>query len=173
MPMPALVTDHKELLFLNTKELPIYTDAIEGVPGVDVQPLMLDTHRGIWVLRVLFHPGVVLPTHYHTGSVHLWTLSGKWNYLEYPDQPQTAGCYLYEPGSSVHTFSTPKDNTEITETLMYVEGTNVNFHPETGEYVGMLDANSITLIIEGLIKKRGLQPARYIRPQQPDYTAAR
>ena len=56
---------------------------------------------------------------------------------------------------------------------MYVEGTNVNFHPETGEYVGMLDANSITLIIEGLIKERGLQPARYIRPQQPDYTAPR
>lgn len=173
MPMPPLVTDHKELLFLNTRELPVYENAVPGMPGVDVQPLMLDTHRGIWVLRVLFHPGVRLPTHYHTGSVHLWTLSGQWHYAEYPDQPQTAGCYLYEPGSSVHTFCTPDDNTEITETLMYVEGTNVNFDPATGEYVGMLDANSITLIIEGLVRERGLQPARYIRPQQPDFTAAR
>ncbi len=172
MPLPMLVTNHHELLFLNTKELPVYEDAVPGVPGVDVQPLMLDTHRGVWVLRVLFHPGVVLPTHYHTGTVHLWTLSGKWNYMEYPYQPQTAGCYLFEPGSSVHTFVTPADNTELTETLMYVEGSNVNFHPETGEYVGMLDANSITLMIEHLIKERGLQPARYIRPAQPDFTAA-
>jgi hypothetical protein len=134
---------------------------------------MLDTHRGVWVLRVLFHPVVVLPTHYHTGSVHLWTLSGKWFYLEYPDQPQTAGCYLYEPGSSIHTFCTPKDNTELTDTLMYVEGSNVNFHPETGEYVGMLDANTIVQLVEGLIKERGLKPARYIRPDLPSFTTAR
>ena len=120
MPMPMLVTDHKELLFLNTKELPLYENAVPGMPGVHVQPLMLDTHRGIWVLRVLFEAGVILPTHYHTGSVHLWTLSGKWNYLEYPDQPQTAGCYLYEPGSSVHTFTTPKDNTEITDVKQFL-----------------------------------------------------
>jgi quercetin dioxygenase-like cupin family protein len=171
--MPTLVTNHKELLFLNTKELPVYKDAVPGIPGVDVQPLMLDTHRGVWVLRVLFHPGVVLPTHYHTGSVHLWTLSGKWFYLEYPDQPQTAGCYLYEPGSSIHTFCTPKDNTELTDTLMYVEGSNVNFHPETGEYVGMLDANTIVQLVEGLIKERGLKPARYIRPDLPSFTTAR
>ncbi|TJY62274.1 2,4'-dihydroxyacetophenone dioxygenase [Sinimarinibacterium sp. CAU 1509] len=167
MPLPMLVTDHRELLTLNTRELPIYENAL---PGVDVQPLMLDTHRGIWVLRVVFHPGVVLPTHYHTGSVHLWTLSGSWHYLEYPDQPQTAGCYLYEPGSSVHTFVTPKDNTEPTDTLMYVEGSNVNFDAE-GNYVGMLDANGITLLIDQLIKERGLEPARYIRPHLPDYTA--
>ncbi len=77
MPLPPLVTDHKELLFLNTKELPLYENAVSGMPGVHVQPLLLDTHRGIWVLRVLFEPGVILPTHYHTGSVHLWTLSGK------------------------------------------------------------------------------------------------
>ncbi|MDD3761989.1 MAG: 2,4'-dihydroxyacetophenone dioxygenase family protein [Nevskiales bacterium] len=169
MPMPPLVTNHRELLTLNSRELPIYENAL---PGVDVQPLFLDTHRGVWVLRAVFHPGVVLPTHYHTGSVHLWTLSGSWHYLEYPEQPQTAGSYLYEPGSSVHTFVVPKDNTEPTETVMYVEGSNINFDAD-GNYVGMLDANSITLLIDQLIRERGLEPARYIRPQQPDYTAAR
>jgi hypothetical protein len=161
-----LVTNHKTLLFLNTRELPLYKDAL---PGVHVQPLMLDTHRGIWVLRVLFEPGVLLPLHYHTGSVHLWTLSGRWNYIEYPDQPQTAGCYLYEPGSSMHTLTTPKDNTEVTETLMYVEGSNVNFDAE-GNFVGMLDANSLVLMIEQLVKERGLKPATYIRAPQPDFT---
>lgn len=169
MPLPMLVTDHKDLLTLNTNDLPMYTDVL---PGVDVQPLMLDTNRGVWVLRALFHPGVVLPTHFHTGPVHFWTLKGKWNYLEYPDQPQTAGSYLYEPGSSVHTFSTPADNTEVTEGIMYVEGSNVNFDPKTGEYVGMLDANSITLIIDHLIKERGLKPARYIRGNQADFSTS-
>ncbi len=172
MPLPILATAHKELLTLNTNELPMYEDALPDVPGVDVQPLMLDTHRGVWVLRVVFHPGVVLPTHYHTGSVHVFTLSGRWNYVEYPDQPQTAGSYLYEPGSSVHTFVTPADNTEPTETVMVVEGTNVNFDGE-GNFVGLLDANAITLLIEHLVRERGLDPARYIRPQPPDFTTKR
>jgi 2,4'-dihydroxyacetophenone dioxygenase len=172
MALPMLVTNHKGLLSINTREMPIYKDALPGVPGVDVQPLMLDTHRGVWVLRVVFHPGVVLPTHYHTGVVHMWTLSGKWLYKEYPDEPQTAGCYLFEPGSSVHTFMTPADNTEPTDTLMVVEGSNVNFDGE-GNYVGLLDANSIAMLIDHLAQTRGLEPARYIRPQIPQYTNSR
>lgn len=163
MPLPMLTRNHQDLLTLNTKELPIYTDALPGMPGVDVQPMMLDTDRGVWVLRVIFHPGVRLPTHFHTGCVHIWTLSGKWQYLEHPDQPQTAGCYLYEPGSSIHTFITPAENTEPTETLMVVEGSNVNFDAD-GNYLGLLDANSITLLLDHLVKTRGLEPARYIRP---------
>ena len=86
MSLPNLVHDQKELLTLNTRELPIYEDAL--IPGVDVQPLFLDPHNGVWVLRVIFHPGVVLPTHYHTGTVHLWTLSGRWNYRRGCDLPR-------------------------------------------------------------------------------------
>jgi quercetin dioxygenase-like cupin family protein len=66
----------------------------------------------------MYQPGVVLPAHYHTGTVHLSTLSGRWNYVEYPDQLQTAGCYLFEPGSSIHTFTVLADNAEITDTLV-------------------------------------------------------
>jgi hypothetical protein len=101
--------------------------------------------------------------------VHLWTLAGRWNYIEYPDQPQTAGSYLYEPGSSIHTLTTPKDNTEPTEMVMVVQGSNVNFDGD-GNYVGLLDANSIIQWIELLIRERGLKPAHYIRPPQADYT---
>ncbi|MAK45201.1 MAG: 2,4'-dihydroxyacetophenone dioxygenase, partial [Spongiibacter sp.] len=110
LPKPAM--DHKALLTLNTHEMPMYKDALPGVPGVDAQPLFLDPHQGIWVLRAVFHPGVVLPKHYHTGTVHLFTLSGSWNYVEYPDQPQTAGSYLYEPGGSIHQFTVPADASE-------------------------------------------------------------
>ena len=164
---PATVKEHHELLTVNTNDLPIYKDSL--VPGVDVQPLYLDPNNGVWCLRVIFHPGVRLPTHYHTGIVHLWTLSGKWNYVEYPDQPQTAGSYLFEPGGSIHTFSVPEDNTELTETLMLVSGANVNFD-ENQQYHSVLDASSIMVLIDHLIAERGLDPAQYIRAEHPDYT---
>ena len=169
MALPPLLTQHRELLTLNSRELPIYEDALPDSPGIDVQPLFLDTHNGVWVLRVVFHPGARVPTHYHTGTVHLWTLSGRWHYAEYPGQPQTAGSYLFEPGSSIHTFVVPEDNTEPTETLMVVTGSNVNFDAD-GNYVGLLDANAISLLIDHLIKERGLEPAKYIVPPQPRYT---
>ena len=165
--LPETLKQHDQLLTVNTNDLPIYKDSL--VPGVDVQPLFLDPNNGTWCLRVMFHPGVRLPTHYHTGTVHLWTLSGKWCYVEHPDQPQTAGSYLYEPGSSIHTFSVPEDNTEITDTLMIVSGANVNFD-EAGNYHSTLDANSIIMLIEHLIQERGLEPAQYIRASYPDYT---
>lgn len=169
MALPDLAFTHKSLLTLNSHDLPTFKDVVPGIPGIDTQPLFLDTHNGVWVLRVIFHPGVILPTHYHTGTVHLWTLSGKWFYLEYPEQPQTAGSYLFEPGGSVHTFNVPADNEELTETLMIVSGSNVNFDQD-GNYVGMLDANSIVLMIDQLIRERGLDPAKYITPPQPCYT---
>lgn len=167
MAFPTVIADHKSLLTLNTNDLPIYHDAL--VPGVDVQPLFLDPVGGVWVLRVKFHPGVLLPTHYHTGVVHLFTMSGRWNYVEYPDQPQTAGSYLFEPGGSIHSLMVPADNSEITDTFMVVHGANVNFDQD-GNYLGLMDASDIMRMIDELIRERGLEPARYIRLQQPDYT---
>ena len=171
MPFPFQISTHDALLTLDTQELPIYEDALPGIPGVDVQPLFLDPHNGVWVLRVKFKPGVVLPKHYHTGTVHFFTLSGRWHYLEYPDQPQTAGCYLYEPGGSIHTFATPADNDGITDTFMVVEGANVNFDQQSN-YLGLMDASSIMGLIDALITERGLDPARYVTPPQPHYTDA-
>lgn len=167
MPLPLLFHNQRELLTANTRDLPVYKDAL---PGVDMQPLFLDPHNGVWVLRLWFQPGVLLPTHYHTGSVHLWTLSGCWNYVEYPHQPMTAGSYLYEPGSSVHTLSVPASNTEPTEIVFIVNGTNINFDAE-GNYLNTLDANSLVLMVDELVRERGLEPARYIRPPHPHYTA--
>ncbi|WP_079228533.1 2,4'-dihydroxyacetophenone dioxygenase family protein [Pseudomonas putida] len=170
MPMPTPVFEHKELLTLNTHELPIYENALAPYfPGVHVQPLYLDPNLGIWTLRVIFEPGVCLPCHYHTGPVHLFTLTGRWNYVEYPEQPQTAGCYLYEPGGSIHTFSVPADNSETTETLMVVQGANINFD-QAGNFVNVMDASDIMQVIDRLVQERGLEPARYIRPGHAGYT---
>ncbi len=168
--MPIPYFNHKDLLTLNTNELPMFEDVFPDLPGrVDAQPLFLDPHENVWVVRAVFHPGTVLPTHYHTGTVHFFTLTGRWNYVEYPDQPQTAGSYLYEPGGSIHTFSVPEDNTETTDTVMVVHGANVNFDAD-GNYVGIMDTTMYMHMFDMLVKERGMEPAKYITPKPHDYT---
>lgn len=159
MALPSVIHHQDKLLTLNTNDLPILRDSV--APGVDIQPLFLDPQNGVWVLRVIFAPGVTLPNHFHTGAVHGFTLSGKWYYTQYPDQPQTAGSYLYEPGGSIHQFRTPADNTEPTETLFVVTGANINFD-DNNNYHSIMDAGMIVKMVEALAKAQGHGKARYI-----------
>ena len=158
--LPSVFTHQNKLLTINTNEVPFIKDSL--MPGVDVQPLFLDPQNGIWALRVIFAPGVVLPKHFHTGCVHLWTMSGSWHYAEFPEQPQTAGCYLYEPGGSIHQFITPASNTEGTDTFMIVTGCNVNFD-ENGTFVGIMDAGWIEQMVNHLAQQQGIGSPQYIR----------
>ena len=160
MTLPDPINHQNFLLTLDTSKLPVVKDVI---PGLDIWPLFLDPENGTWVVRVLFKPGVTLPQHFHTGTVHFYTLSGCWYYLEYPDQKQTAGSYLYEPGGSVHTLHTPEDNTEDTDSFIIVNGANVNFDEE-GNYVSVMDAGWIEMAVVEAAKAQGLGMPRYIKP---------
>lgn len=151
---------HDKLLTINTNKEDWIKDALGD--GLDVCPVFLDIQNGIWGLRVKFAPGVLLPKHFHTGTVHLYTMSGSWNYVEYPDQPQTAGCYLYEPGGSMHQFMTPSTNTEPTDTFMVVFGANINFD-EDGNFINIVDAGLIEAVVKKAAKAQGLSPLNYIR----------
>ncbi|WP_295800004.1 2,4'-dihydroxyacetophenone dioxygenase family protein [uncultured Microbulbifer sp.] len=160
MTIPFPIHSQDSLLTINTDEQPFVKNAL---PGVHVMPCFLDTENGVWVLRVQFEPGTVLPRHFHTGCVHLYTISGSWHYTEYPDQPQTAGSYLYEPGGSVHQFQVPETNTEITDTFMAVFGANINFD-ENDEFMNVMDAGWIETIMLEAAKAQGIVP-RYIKPK--------
>ncbi len=167
MTLPTTITVQDKLLTIDTNTAPILKDVI--LPGIQVQPLYLNAEEGIWVLRVLFPPGITLPKHFHTGTVHLWTISGAWHYVEYPDQPQTAGCYLYEPGGSIHTFHTPETNTELTDTFMVVTGSNVNYD-EDGNLVGIMDAGWIADAVNTAAAEQGVGKAHYIRGNNSGYS---
>ncbi|PHI37500.1 2,4'-dihydroxyacetophenone dioxygenase [Pseudoalteromonas sp. GCY] len=159
MQLPTVINHQVSLLTVNTIDEGFVRDAL---PGVHVSPLFLDTENGVWVLRVLFEPGVTLPKHFHTGVVHLYTMSGSWHYLEYPDQPQTAGSYLYEPGGSIHQFHTPESNEDVTDTVMFIQGANINFD-EDGNFINIMDAGWIErVIIEAA--KRNDEKVKYIKP---------
>ena len=160
MPLPSPINHQDFLLTLDTEKLPVIENVL---PGVNIHPLFLDPENGVWVLRVLFAPGVTLPKHFHTGIVHLYTISGCWYYLEYPNQKQTAGSYLFEPGGSVHQLHTPETNTEHTDTMMVVYGVNINFD-ENDEFMNVMDAGWIEMMIQQAAKAQGIVP-RYIKPK--------
>ena len=106
LPLPALPQD--KLLSVNIDQIPLIKDVF---PGIHIKPLRLDPERGEWVFLAILEPGCSLPVHYHTGTAQVCTLSGRWKYREYPDQPQTAGSYLYEPaGSGAHVLRPEREH---------------------------------------------------------------
>lgn len=159
MAMPKVVHGGARLLTVN-----IHDSA--GVPmrdpGVTLTPLFLDRENGVWVLYAKFEPGTRLPTHFHTGTVHFLTTKGRWNYLEHPEDPQTAGSYLYEPGGAVHTFTVPDDAEEPAEGFMVVHGANINF--VDGGFHSIVDAGALEDGIRKAARFQGMDMPLYIRP---------
>lgn len=157
--LPFVALPQTELLTVNVSGTPLIKNALG--PGVHFQPLRLDMEAGVWVVLATFSPGAVIPLHYHTGTAEVYTLSGKWYYLEYPEQPQTAGSYLFEAGGSAHTFVCPESNTEDTVFLVRVEGANINFSDD-GSYHSILDASAIRYLTAELAEAQGLGPVDFI-----------
>jgi 2,4'-dihydroxyacetophenone dioxygenase len=155
-PLPLVALPQTELLTVNIDQIPLLKDALG--PGIHLQPLRLDPERGEFVLLATLAPGCVLPLHYHTGPAEVYTLSGRWEYREYPGQPQTAGSYLYEPGGSVHTFFCPEDNTEDTVVVVWIDGAQVSFNQD-GTFHSVTDAVTIQYLAETLSEA----PVGYIR----------
>lgn len=129
------------------------------LPGVHVTPCFLDPENGLWVLYARFDPGTLLPKHFHTGTVHFYTTAGSWAYVEYPEDVQTAGSYLFEPGGSIHTFKSD----EGTEGFMVVNGANINFDADDA-FMNIMDAGWIEETILSVARETGQKVPRYIRP---------
>jgi len=122
--------------------------------GMHLQLLQVDLEAGLWVVRTRFEPGVTIPTHKHTGEVFAFTLAGRWKYLEYPEV-NTAGSYLYEPAGSVHTLTTPADNTGLTDVWFAIYGANLNLDAE-GRVEAVIDAGFMRDLYLGVCEAQGL-----------------
>ncbi|HEX7323556.1 MAG TPA: 2,4'-dihydroxyacetophenone dioxygenase family protein [Mycobacterium sp.] len=157
--LPIVALAQRELLTVRADDTPIVRNSLG--PGIHFQPLRLDVEANEWVAIATFEPGASVPLHYHTGPAEVLTLQGRWYYLEYPDQPQTAHSYLYEPGGSVHTFICPADNTEDTVLFFRVHGANVNF-TDDGQFHSILDATSGRALTDRLCAEQGIEEIRYI-----------
>ncbi len=154
-PANSSINDQEELLYINRFE----TDEIkDALPGFTVTPFFLDRENGIWVLYVKVAPGASVPTHFHTGPVHLYTTKGEWYYKEYPDDIQKEGTYLYEPGGSYHTLTSDKG----AEFFNMVIGSNINF--VDGEFLNIMDAGWIKEALEKATAEAGKEMPKYIEP---------
>lgn len=166
--LPLVALPQRELLTVNENDIPLLTDALG--PGIHVKPLRLDMEAGCWVVLATFGPGSKVPLHYHTGTAEVYTLSGRWHYAEYPNQPQTAGAYLFEPAGSVHTLVDPDSNIEDTVMFIRVEGANINF-TEDAQFHSILDAVSIRYLADALAEARGVGPINFIGGGAADFMA--
>ena len=162
MALPEAIQEQERLLTLNIHKEP-GIDLGNLIPGMKLWPLFIDPDNGTWVLYAKYAPGTKLPKHFHTGQVHFFTTKGTWGYVEYPEDQQTAGSYLYEPPGTIHTFNIPEDATEDVEGFMVVNGVNVVFDDE-GNYLGTDHAGSMEAIILDCAKQQGIDLPRYIRP---------
>jgi quercetin dioxygenase-like cupin family protein len=158
-PLPLAALPQGELLTVNIDQIPMFKNL--AAKGIHIQPLRLDLEKGEWVILATLEPGCELPLHYHTGTAEVWTLQGRWEYKEYPGQPQTAGCYLYEPGGSTHTFFCPADNTEDTITLAWIQGAQVSFNDD-GTFHSLNDAVGVQYLVENAEEAAGIGPTPYI-----------
>jgi hypothetical protein len=167
--LPDAINPQDRLLTLNIHNEPAI-DLDHLIPGMKLWPLFLDPENGVWTLYASYAPGTRLPKHFHTGAVHFFTTKGTWNYAEYPEDPQTAGSYLYEPPGTVHTFNIPEGGERV-EGFMVVSGVNVTFDDQ-GNYIGTDHAGSMEQIIIDCARRQGIDMPRYIRPSgKAQYTA--
>ncbi|MFN3290597.1 MAG: 2,4'-dihydroxyacetophenone dioxygenase family protein [Acinetobacter sp.] len=155
MSIAQSVKHQDRLLTINIKEGEIKN----ALPGVHVTPCFLDPDNGVWVIHARFEPGTILPRHFHTGVVHFYTTAGSWHYVEYPEDVQTAGSYLFEPAGSIHTLATP----EGAEGFMMVEGANVNLNDDDS-LMFIMDSGWIERTLHAVAQQTGQKMPRYIKP---------
>lgn len=165
MSFDAVIHHQDYLLTINRNK---EGEVINALPGVHVTPCFLDPGNGVWVIYARFDPNTLLPRHYHTGVVHFYTTKGSWNYVEYPDDVQTEGSYLYEPGGSIHTF----ESKEGAEGFMVIQGANVNLNDDD-TLMFIMDSGWIEQTLIAVAKQTGQRLPRYIKPKgQADFNDA-
>ena len=123
--------------------------------GSTLQLLQVDLASGIWVVRNHFAPGMTVQKHKHTGPVFAFTQKGRWHYLEYPDDVNEAGSYLYEPAGSVHTLHVPEDNDGVTDVWFTIHGANLNLDAD-GNVESVTDGPGVLAAYYALCEVEGL-----------------
>ena len=130
---------------VNSDDLPW----VEQGPGVETKVVRVSDDFGTWVVLNRFQPGVVLPTHRHSGGVTAYTISGTWGYQEH-DFVATVGSVVREPACSAHTLAVPSDAKEPAVVFFVIEGSLTHIGPD-GSIWGISDAQTeLARYLEGL-----------------------
>lgn len=84
---------------------------VEALPWIPFLPyseelklkiIRLNPVNGEWVSLLRVPAGMEMPKHYHSGTVHVYTLEGSWGYKEH-DWTAGPGSFVFETAASAHT----------------------------------------------------------------------
>lgn len=67
-----------------------------------IKLIKIDPIRGEWITLLKMPADMQLPKHHHSGTVHVYTISGQWKYLEH-DWVATTGSFVFETAATAHT----------------------------------------------------------------------
>src|SRR5262252_2508804 len=135
---------------LDTEDIPwaVWDD------GVEAKVLRVSRETGTWVIINRFAPGKRIPTHHHDGSVHAYTLKGRWHYLEY-DIVASPRSFVFEQAGSTHTLEAMPDSEEPVEVFFVIEG-GLILYDDDGNYFGYTDAQMALDMYYGALDAAGI-----------------
>jgi len=108
--MATLISQELETQYINGQDLP-WVPFTPFSDQVHLKYYKIDPVHGEVVMGMRMPAGMSLPTHYHTGIVILYTVSGAWRYVEH-DWIARTGDAVYETAGSAHAPEALED-TEI------------------------------------------------------------
>lgn len=124
--------------------------------GVLFKPLFFDVTQGGWSNLLSVQPGCRLPRHYHTATVHGFTIRGSWHYPEH-DWTAHAGTYIFEPPGEAHTLVVDDGGEEML-TFFVTRGSLV-FTDAAGNVTGYEDVFTRLEQARAHYRKIGKNPA--------------
>ena len=109
-PIFDLIIKETDMLFEQIDTAVIDGESLPWVPltpysnDILLKYFKLDPIRGEWIVLMKVPAGAQLPKHHHTGTVTVYTIEGKWKYIEH-DWVAGPGSLVYETAASTHTFT--------------------------------------------------------------------
>jgi hypothetical protein len=145
-----LANDPTDTLVFHPDEIPFAV--LERPYGTTLMKLVhVSIAQQTFTNVIRWESAVRLPRHLHTGSVHAYTLEGRWRYLEY-DWVATPGSVVYEAPGTTHTLQV----VEPPVTAMFVSHGGFLWYGEDGQIVSYQDAASTLADCRAALERQGL-----------------
>jgi 2,4'-dihydroxyacetophenone dioxygenase len=138
----------------------IDVDALPWMPfvpysnDVKLKLIRVNAISGEWITLLKTPGGMELPKHHHSGTVHVYTITGKWRYKEH-DWVAGPGSFVYETASSAHT-PVGEPGEDVT-TLNIVQG-DWNVVDENGAVLAIENWRSMMDRYLAFCKAEGIAP---------------
>ena len=149
--MATLITEEFDTNYVNGSELP-WVPFLPYTDQVHFKYFKIDPVHGEVVVSMRMPGGATLPTHYHTGIVILYTVSGAWRYIEH-DWIARTGDAVYETAGSSHTPEAIED----TEVFLYLVG-DLLFLDENGTIIAQENWKAAAARYSAYCAEHGLEP---------------